>query len=169
MKRKIAISFVVTLGISAMALATPPFNVLFNTILSKGTASRNLSEHVQVPSDSSEDGENEDWQLDLETQGASDFYIQDLAIAPGGYTGWHTHPGIFIGTVIAGSIDFYNASCGKTTFTAGEVWTENTEVHAVANHGSTDTHMQFVYLIRKGAPRRIDQPAPACASSTGIP
>jgi quercetin dioxygenase-like cupin family protein len=169
MKRKITASVLAVLGISAVALATPPFNILFNRILSLGTASSDLNEHVQIPSANNGDGENEDWQLDLETQGASDFYIQDLAIAPGGYTGWHTHPGIFIGTVITGSVDFYNAKCAKKTFTVGEVWTENAELHAVANHGSVDTHMQFVYLIKKGEPRRIDQPAPACASSTGIP
>jgi quercetin dioxygenase-like cupin family protein len=167
MRNKIAVPILAALGISAAALATPPFNVLFNRILSKGTASVDLSEHVQVAGDAGADDEG--WQLDLETQGASDFYIQDLAIAPGGYTGWHTHPGIFIGTVITGSVDFYNARCERTTFTAGAVWTENTEVHAVANHGSIDAHMQFVYLVKKGAPRRIDQPAPACAPTTGVP
>ena len=97
------------IGISTVALATPPFKVLFNIILSKGTASATLSEHVQVastPVAGAHEGEEQgdyddgnDWKLELETEGATDFYIQDLAIAPGGHTGWHTHPGIFIGTV----------------------------------------------------------------------
>ena len=119
------------IGISTVALATPPFKVLFNIILSKGTASATLSEHVQVastPVAGAHEGEEQgdyddgnDWKLELETEGATDFYIQDLAIAPGGYSGWHTHPGIFIGTVISGTIDFYNANCVKRTFTAGQV------------------------------------------------
>ena len=151
--------------IAALALmviatfATSPAGVLFNIILSTGAATADLDEKVHI----------DDWKLSLETKGASDFYIQDLAIAPGGYTGWHNHPGIFVGTVITGSIDFYDETCNLTTFTAGQVWTENDRLHAVANHGSVDVHMQFVYLIKHGQPRRIDQSAPACAPITGIP
>jgi hypothetical protein len=86
-------------------LATPPAGIIFNIILSKGVASDDLDEKVDI------DG----WKLKLETKGMSDFYIQDVAISPGGYSGWHTHPGIFVGTVLTGSIDFYDENCNLRT------------------------------------------------------
>jgi quercetin dioxygenase-like cupin family protein len=143
----------------AVALATPPAGIIFNNILSMGVASDNLDEKLKI----------DDWKLSLKTKGASDFYIQDIAIAPGGYSGWHTHPGIFVGTVLTGSIDFYDENCNLRTFTAGQVWTENDQLHAIANHGTVAARAQFSYLVKHGEPRRIDQPAPACAPITGIP
>jgi len=167
--RFIATWILATAGISAAAWATMPFNVLVNEILAMGTANGDIHEHVQVRDAAADDGDDEPWELKLKTQGASDFYIQDVEIAPGGYSGWHSHPGVFVGTVITGSVDFYNANCEKQTFTAGQVWTENTELHAIANHGAVNNHLQFAYLIKQGMPRRIDRSAPACAPSTGIP
>ena len=147
------------LGFTAVALATPPAGVLFNIILSSGVASDDLDERVHIGK----------WKATVDTKGETDFYMQDLAIAPGGYGGWHSHPGIFVGTVISGSIDFYDQDCNKKTFTAGQVWTEASTLHSIANHGTEDFHGQFVYFIKHGEPRRIDLPAPACAPITGIP
>ena len=143
----------------AVAWATPASGILFNIILSTGVASDDLDEKVHI----------DDWKVSLDTKGESDFYMQDIAIAPGGYSGWHSHPGIFVGTVITGSIDYYNENCNVKTITAGQVWTEAYELHAIANHGTVDFRGQFVYLIKHGEPRRIDESAPACAPITGIP
>jgi quercetin dioxygenase-like cupin family protein len=143
----------------AVALATPGAGVIFNTILSSGVASDDLDEKVHI----------DDWKITLKTKGSTDYYIQDFALAPGGYAGWHTHPGIYVGTVLTGSIDFYDENCNLRTFNVGDVWTENDKLHAIANHGNVDARTQFVYLIKHGQPRRIDQPAPACAPTTGLP
>jgi hypothetical protein len=84
-----------TLVISVLVLfstavwATPGSGVLFNTILNR----------AQVPGGLHSDaiGETADgsfWHLQLKTEGApSDVIVQDQALAPGGYGGWHTHPG----------------------------------------------------------------------------
>jgi hypothetical protein len=164
-KKQFAVLTILLLAI-VVAYATPPVGILFNNILSMGVASDDLDEHVKIKGD--EHGPKDDWKVALSTKGASDFYIQDIDIAPGGYAGWHTHAGIFVGTVITGSIDFYDENCQLRTFTAGEVWTENDKLHTIANHGTVDAHAQFVYFIKHGQPRRIDQPARACAPSTGV-
>lgn len=143
----------------AIALATPSAGVLFNIILSQGVASDELNEKVKI----------DDWKVSLDTKGQSDFYMQDFALAPGGYTGWHTHAGIYVGTVLSGTIDFYDENCNLRTFNVGDVWTENDKLHAIANHGTVDARAQFIYLIKHGEARRIDQPAPECAPITGIP
>jgi len=170
-KTKLALFIVVAISITA--LATPPFGILVNQILAKGTASDDLKENIRVGTlasgDQEEHAEVQDWRLHLRTHGATDFYSQYLVIAPGGYSGWHTHPGLLVGTVISGAIDFYDANCEKRSFFAGQVFTENTQVHAIKNTGTVNTTLSIAYLIKHSEPRRIEADAPSCASSTGIP
>lgn len=171
-KGKILLVFV--LGIAVVAFATPPFGFLLNQIVAMGTASDDIKQELQVDTpdgsgDREENVEDRDWQLHLRTHGASDFYSQYLVLAPGGYSGWHTHPGLLVGTVVSGTIDFYDSNCQKRSFAAGQVFTENTQVHAIKNPGTMNTTLSIAYLIKHSEPRRIEAAAPACASSTGIP
>jgi quercetin dioxygenase-like cupin family protein len=168
------IPVLVVLAITTVALATPPFGIVLNQIVAMGTTLADISEILHVRSDPSvrgenTDAENEDWQLHVRTQGATDFYVQHLVVGPGGYSGWHTHPGLLIGTVVSGSIDFYDANCQRRSFTTGQVFTESTEVHAIINTGTVNADLSIAYLIKHNSPRRIEADAPACAPSTGIP
>jgi quercetin dioxygenase-like cupin family protein len=172
MKGKILLAFVLSVAVGA--LATPPFGVLLNQIVAMGTASEDIKEELHVAStnasgDQKEGAGDQEWLLHLRTHGASDFYVQQLVLAPGGYSGWHTHPGLLVGTVVSGAIDFYDANCEKRSFNEGQVFTENTEVHAIKNPGTVNTTLSIAYLIRHGEPRRVEAAAPDCASSTGIP
>jgi quercetin dioxygenase-like cupin family protein len=154
-------------GIAAVALATPPVGFLVNQIVAMGSTVDNIDQQVQMAS--TPDGSDERWQLQLQAQGASDFYVQQLVLAPGGYSGWHTHPGLLIGTVVSGAIDFFDANCQKRSFTAGQVFMENSQVHGIINTGPVNTELSIAYLVKHNAPRRIEADAPACASATGIP
>ncbi len=190
------ISLLIVLGMTTVALATPPVGIVLNQIVAQGTALGNInenlrvgsnpnngiendiSENLQVGSNPNKNGENEDWQnrdgendewrLHLRTQGATDFYVQHIIVGPGGYSGWHTHPGLLVGTVVSGSIDFYDANCQKRSFTTGQVFTENTEVHAIINTVTVNSDLSIAYLIKHNLPRRIEADAPTCAPSTGI-
>ena len=42
------------------------------------------------------------------TKGASDLYVQSNVWAPGGTTGWHTHPGHSLIIVTAGTVTAYD-------------------------------------------------------------
>ena len=130
-RRSKKVSLLVVLGTASVALATPPFGIVLNQILAKGTVLDNISQHVQIAKNL--DGSVDPWQLQLQAQGATDFYVQQLVVAPGGYGGWHTHPGILIGTVVSGAIDFYDANCQKHSFTTGQVFMENNQVHSIIN------------------------------------
>jgi quercetin dioxygenase-like cupin family protein len=167
---------VVVLGIATVALATPTFNIVLNQIVAMGAEAADISEFLHVGSSPKKEAENnrnrsddEDWQLHLRTKGATDFYVQHIVVGPGGYSGWHTHPGLLIGTVVSGSIDFYDANCQKRSFAVGQVFTENTEVHAIINTGVVNADLSIAYLIKHNLPRRIEADAPVCAPSTGIP
>src|SRR5438128_451907 len=84
------------------------------------------------------------WDLKLKTKADSDVYVTRNAIAAGGQSGWHTHPGPSLITVTVGEITVYegdNPACAPTVFRAGE-------------HGSIDIGSGHSHLIRNesGAP-----------------
>ncbi len=166
-KRARRIVLLAVFGIVAGALATPPFGFVLNQILAKGSMPDRISENVQIPKDL--DGSVDPWQLQLQAQGDTDFYVQKLVLGPGGYSGWHTHPGILIGTVVSGGVDFYDAKCQKRSINPGEVYIENDQVHGIINTGGANAELFIAYLVKRDAPRRLEASAPACAYLTGIP
>jgi len=147
--------------------ATPPLGFVLNQILASGVAADGITQHMQI--NKNPDGTVTPWQLQLQVQGDTDYYSQHLVLSPGGYSGWHSHPGLLIGAVKSGQIDFYDANCQKKTVAAGEVYSENDELHAIANTGIVDADLYISYLVKHGAPRRREEAAPACAIETGIP
>ena len=152
-------------GVVAVSLATPSSGFITNAILAVGVQPDNINQHVQITKNL--DGSVDPWQVNVGAQGTTDFYIQNLALAPGGYSGWHSHPGVLIGTVKTGSIDFYNAKCEKRTISAGQVFQEDDGVHGIISAGGAD--LWIAYVIKHNMPRRIDESAPSCAVTTGIP
>ena len=155
------------LVLAAKAWATPPLGFVLNQILASGVAADGISEHMQI--NKNPDGTSSPWQLVLQVQGDTDYYSQHLVLAPGGYSGWHSHPGVLVGAVKSGQVDFYDANCQKRTIGAGQVYTENDDVHAISNTGVVDADLYISYLVKHGAPRRREEAAPSCAVDTGIP
>jgi quercetin dioxygenase-like cupin family protein len=156
------------LGVSAaVAWATPSVGFLVNEILAKGITSTDIFQSIHVKKNA--DGTGTPWKADIHTQGATDFYVQHLVLAPGGYSGWHSHPGILIATVVSGTIDFYDSDCQRRTVTPGGVYFENGNPHGIVNTGKDNADLSIAYLIKHDAPRRIEASAPACAASTPIP
>ena len=147
--------------------ATPPLGFVVNQILATGVAPRGIGQHMQVFKNP--DGSFSPWLLNLQVFGDTDYYSQHLVLSAGGYSGWHSHPGLLVGAVTAGQIDFYDAHCRKRTIGAGQVFTENDDVHAIINVGTVDADLNISYLVKHGSPRRRDEAAPACAPETGIP
>jgi quercetin dioxygenase-like cupin family protein len=156
------------LVLGATAWATPPLGFIVNQTLASGVAAAGISQHTQIIN-KGPDGTVTPWQLQLQVQGATDYYSHHIVLAPGGYSGWHSHPGVLIAAVKSGQIDFYNATCEKQTIGQGQVYTEDDNVHAIANTGTVDADLYITFLVQHGAPRRIDEPAPDCAVYTGIP
>jgi len=67
-----------SLTIATVAVATPPAGVVSNTILAQGPTAGALKENIRI-------GDN--WAVNLDDKGQSEFYFQDLVVAPGGRTG----------------------------------------------------------------------------------
>src|SRR3977135_2211509 len=57
-------------------------------------------------------------QVKLQTKGPTDVRVQKIVFTPGGYSGWHHHPGVVIATVASGTVTF-TRGCSATTYGQG--------------------------------------------------
>ena len=55
----------------------------------------------------------------FQTKDPTDVRVQRIDIAPGGFSGWHHHPGIVIATVASGQVTFTKSDCSSTTYGPG--------------------------------------------------
>ena len=99
-----------------------------------------------------------------------DVVVQTITIAPGGHTGWHTHPGIAIAVVKSGTLTIYHAddkTCTAQSFSAGRVYIDQGYGHAHIgrNEGATALELSVTYLdVPIGGAFRIDAPDPGNCS-----
>jgi quercetin dioxygenase-like cupin family protein len=105
------------------------------------------------------------WQVGLRTRGDSDAYVVQNKFAPGGTTGWHSHPGPSIVLVTAGAVTNYagdESGCPGRTYAAGQSFVDEGghHVHMLRNDGETAAETVAVQILPEGADRRIDMPAP---------
>src|SRR5262245_34142783 len=91
----------------------------------------------------------------IKTRGESDAYVRHLSIAPGGDTGWHSHPGPVFVLVSAGTGSLYFAD--DPTFTpeiypAGTGFVEEGgDVHILRNEGNSNLELPVLFLASRGA------------------
>ena len=77
--------------------------------------------------------------------------VQNVTIAPGAQTGWHSHHGPVIVVVAAGTMTLYQAddpSCTGETFTVGEAFVDPGQgnVHNARNEGSVGVQLLATLL-----------------------
>jgi len=142
----VVLAGVVTVMTVAPSGATPPSG-LTNIPLARGT---NTSEGT------------------IPLKAGSDVAVAQITVAPGGSSGWHSHPGGAVVVVKEGSLTVYTSlgsTCETTTYTAGQAFIERPDVvNQVINTG-TIPYVLFVTFPRvpQGESARTDEPAPACA------
>ena len=107
-----------------------------------------------------------DWKAKLHFQGESDMWLADIHIAPGGDTGWHSHPGpVFVSIVSGVATEYHADDCSQHIHLPGTGFLEpggDEAAHDVRNEGSTDLHLYALFIVPAGSPTRIDQPAAPC-------
>jgi quercetin dioxygenase-like cupin family protein len=104
-------------------------------------------------------------QVKIKTKEASDVYVTRNAIAVGGQSGWHTHPGPSLIMVTAGEIMAYEGddpTCTPTRYRAGEGFVDpgDGHVHLLRNESGAPAETVAFQIVPQGATRRIDTPAP---------
>lgn len=155
-RMKIVVAFVGgLLAIAGAALATPGVGAL-GIVHARGTNADELNIH-------SAEG------IKLKTRGPVDFVTQQITIAPGGTTGWHSHPGPVLVTVKAGALTLVYAddpTCAGRKYTTGQSFVDRGDetVHTALNLGTEPVELWATYLVPgvAGAPFRLDAGDPAC-------
>lgn len=107
--------------------------------------------------------------LRLHTKDDMNLLVSRIAIAPGGTSGWHTHPGMSLVTVLSGEIVLYDdALCRGRRLTVGQTFVDQggDHVHLVRNETGAAAEVGAVQLMEAGVPTRIDAPRPNnCAAN----
>src|SRR5262245_49243899 len=106
------------------------------------------------------------WHLITRIRGDSDVYVVRNTWPVGAHSGWHTHPGPSLITVLSGELTVYDAEdpmCTPTVYHAGESFTDIGcgDVHLVRNEGTVCAVNMVVQIVPAGLPRRIDAAQPA--------
>lgn len=99
----------------------------------------------------------------FQTKAAVDVATATVTVAPGGTSGWHSHPGIVIVSVKSGSITFYDQTCVGTVHGAGTAFTEaaGDGPGMALNESATDNAVLYVtYVVPTGAVLRHDEDNP---------
>jgi quercetin dioxygenase-like cupin family protein len=103
------------------------------------------------------------WDLFLKTKGTTDIGVDELSVAPGGFSGWHSHAGPTIVTVTSGSIVWHDSfDCSRTTYHAGQGFVEPANhAHYVENASEQAATFIAIQMRPTGSPGRVDEPKPA--------
>jgi quercetin dioxygenase-like cupin family protein len=114
------------------------------------------------------------WFLKTKIRGDSDVYVTRHTFEPGQHTGWHTHPGPSLITVVAGELTVYeadNPNCTPVIYHTGESFTDIGcgDVHLVRNEGNVPAMDVAVQIVPAGQPRRIDADQPASCPTITCP
>jgi quercetin dioxygenase-like cupin family protein len=139
----------VALGVPAgIALATPGSGVVSAPVLARGTFADQFKVKLR------------------DSSSPADVVVQQVTLAPGGQTGWHTHPGPAIVVIKSGTFTLYDGddpTCTGHAYGTGEVFVDRGygHVHIGRNEGTSNVELYVTFLdVPVGAAPRIDAPNP---------
>jgi quercetin dioxygenase-like cupin family protein len=97
----------------------------------------------------------------------NDVVTTQNTIAPGGFSGWHSHPGVAVIVVQAGQLTLYSepvggGRCTSETYTAGQVFLERPhDQENAVNNGTVPTVVAVTFFnVPHGGSARIDRANP---------
>jgi quercetin dioxygenase-like cupin family protein len=101
------------------------------------------------------------WSSQQQVKGLSDVYVQSNVWAPGGSTGWHSHPGHSLIIVTAGTVTDYEGhdpDCKPHVYKTGMGFVDpgGDHVHILRNEGDVEAKTIAVQVIPADAVRRVD-------------
>ena len=106
----------------------------------------------------------------IQVRNAAETVMQKIVIAPGGTTGWHSHPGPAVALVQSGELTLYAAddrTCTGNAYPAGRAFVDPGQghVHNARNLGAVPVEVWVTYFdVPPGETVRIDKPAPGTCS-----
>jgi quercetin dioxygenase-like cupin family protein len=159
-----------------LAKATPISGISFTPIGRATVPEFDVTRRFRVQTEGNVNGRHEDeerkdksWKIQLEATAPIDVATQLLTFQPGGFSGWHTHPGPVFLTVKTGKLTMYEGddpSCTALAIPAGTGAVEagtSTHIHMVRNETNSIAEAVVTYLVPVGTPQnqlRTDLPNP---------
>ena len=158
--RKLVTPVVAVAAMAGLAWATPGSGTSSTLV---GRAS--FAEPFKVKRVPGHDG----WEVELKAKPGLDLAVQTITFQPGGQSGWHSHPGPVLISVVEGTMTFYEGddpSCTPVVRTAGQGYVDTgTHAHIARNETGLPARNVVTYLVPPGAPQlRIDEPDPGNCS-----
>jgi hypothetical protein len=102
----------------------------------------------------------------FQTKAPVDLVTRTITFAVGATSGWHSHPGIVLVTVTAGSLVRYSADCSFEVIPTGGAFVESgDDPGLVRNEGTTASVTSVTFIVPAGTAvidLRIDKDNPGC-------
>jgi predicted metal-dependent enzyme (double-stranded beta helix superfamily) len=141
-----------------VAVATPATSTFVGTVLAKS-----FWEEIKVGKGNEDDSSG--YSVKIRARDPSDVYVVSNIVAPGGHSGWHTHPGPSVVSVVRGTATVYHGndpSCTPTRYGTGMGFVDqgSGHVHLVRNEGPDELETVAFQIVPHLAARRIDAPDP---------
>ncbi len=161
-KRRLAalmISVAVTAVLAGVALATPGFGIVSAPVVARASFVDPVEIKFKV-----QEGHHQEV---IHVREAQETVMQQIVIAPGGSTGWHSHPGPAVALIKTGELTVYSSDdpmCTGRTYSAGQAFVDSGQghVHIARNLSqSENTEVWVTYFdVPPGAPFRLDAADP---------
>jgi len=157
-----ASAFLVLFAVVSSAFGTPAAGVISAPILARGDFSDQVDLKLKF---STPYGTGVS-----DAPDAGEVAVQEVTIAPGGTTGWHSHPGPVVVIVKAGALTYVredHGQCFETVYPAGTAFVDPGQghVHTAFNRSAENLVLIATYFdVPAGTSPRIDELVvpPAC-------
>lgn len=149
---------VVPAALAGVGLATPASGVI-GTILVRASFAEPVDVKFKV-----QEGHIQEI---IHVPNTQETVMQQIVIAPGGSTGWHSHPGPAVALVKSGELTLFSSedpTCTGRPFSAGQGFVDSGQghVHNARNLGAIPAEVWVTYFdVPPGGSVRVDAPAPA--------
>ena len=136
-----AVVIAATLGLAAVATATPSTGTITPVTIGAGSMSTGMRFYAR---------------RDTNT------VVAEFTFGPNSSTGWHSHPGKTLVTVQSGTFTVYHDDCHAHTYGPGDAFVElRSSVHVGRNETDGTVKLGVVFFgVPIGGSPRIDQPQP---------
>jgi len=102
------------------------------------------------------------WDLKLTSKDRTTVGVDKLVVQPGGYSGWHSHAGPTLVTVVSGRIIWQDGvGCSRKSYEAGDTFVEEANhVHNVLNQSGSPAEFIAIQMRPEGTGGRVDESQP---------
>ena len=161
--RQLALAAIVaaTSSVAVAAVLTPSSGILSAPVVARASFADQTDVKFKIKGQGQEV---------VNVNNAQDTVMQQIIIAPGGQTGWHSHPGPVVVLIKSGQMSFYDGddpTCTVRTYSAGQAFIDSGQghVHIARNEGPENLELWATYFdVPPGGAFRIDAPNPGNCS-----